>query len=291
MDQLIGIMFDDPAWNASANSATVSIYAALNISAGISGQLVLAADSGRTLPKFDNQTVSETEAKHAPIYTEATSLRVAVLLAMAAASLIGNAATMWNIKRSCISRRVTRHSWSAVYFLIFHLAVADLLVTVFCIFGEAAWSFTVEWRAGVVACKALKFLQLFSLYLSTFVLVLIGVDRWIAVKYPWKSLHMMRRCYRLIGIAYVLAAVLSLPQVSCYAKLHLYIYLALFVQYKYEYIYLFSSQHIQYCLILLAFQYRSNSARKLTRKLNFANCSHSFVNLFILIIFYGFQQL
>lgn len=207
-------LLENPTWNASGPLAAVSFYAGLKIDGHGQTSLVGGATAISDVPsvRFDNHTVDSIQ--HAPTYTEATSLRVAVLLAMAAASLIGNAATMWNINKSCISRRVTRHSWSAVYFLIFHLSVADLLVTGFCIFGEAAWSYSVEWRAGVVACKMLKFMQMFSLYLSTFVLVLIGVDRWIAVKYPWKSLHMMRRCYRLIALAYVLAAGLSVPQVS-----------------------------------------------------------------------------
>lgn len=204
----------EPTWNTSAQLAALSFYAGLKISDDGETSLVGGATVISELSSVDTNNNSFDAIQHAPIYTDATSLRVVVLLAMAAASLIGNAATMWNINNSCISRRVTRHSWSAVYFLIFHLALADLLVTIFCIFGEAAWSYSVEWRAGVVACKMLKFMQMFSLYLSTFVLVLIGVDRWIAVKYPWKSLHMMRRCYRLIGLAYVLSAGLSVPQVS-----------------------------------------------------------------------------
>uniref|UniRef100_A0A1I8Q7Y5 G-protein coupled receptors family 1 profile domain-containing protein n=1 Tax=Stomoxys calcitrans TaxID=35570 RepID=A0A1I8Q7Y5_STOCA len=53
---------------------------------------------------------------------------------------------------------------------------------------------------------------MFSLYLSTYVLVLIGVDRWIAVKYPMKSLNMAKRCYRLLGGTYILSFILSLPQ-------------------------------------------------------------------------------
>lgn len=186
-------------------------------------------------------TATTLHQQHAPQYNDATELRVIVLSALAAASLLGNLATMWNIKHqdgyTCISgggsgsqqqganangsrwhrrrrrRRLARHhSWSAVYFLLFHLAVADLLVTAFCIGGEAAWSYSVAWRMGVWACKGLKFAQMFSLYLSTFVLVLVGVDRWVAVKYPWKSLHMQHRCYRLLALAYLLAALLSVPQ-------------------------------------------------------------------------------
>lgn len=69
-----------------------------------------------------------------------------------------------------------------MYSLILHLSVADLLVTVFCLGGEAIWSYTVAWLAGNLACKLFKFAEMFSLYLSTFVLVLIGVDRFLAVR-------------------------------------------------------------------------------------------------------------
>ncbi|KAJ8714564.1 hypothetical protein PYW07_002789 [Mythimna separata] len=92
------------------------------------------------------------------------------------------------------------------------LSIADLLVTVFCIAGEAAWSFTVQWYAGNIACKLFKFLQMFALYLSTFILVLIGVDRWLAVKYPMRSMATATRSGRLVIIAWVLSLVLSVPQ-------------------------------------------------------------------------------
>lgn len=39
------------------------------------------------------------------------------------------------------------------------MAVADLLVTVFCIVAEAAWTATVAWLADEVTCKGLKYMQ------------------------------------------------------------------------------------------------------------------------------------
>ncbi|XP_038118401.1 gonadotropin-releasing hormone receptor isoform X1 [Culex quinquefasciatus] len=149
---------------------------------------------------------------HAPKLSRSGVIRVLVLAAMAIVSLLGNIATMWSIQRNRKSRRLARHNWSAIYSLIFHLSIADLLVTVFCIIGEATWSYTVAWLAGTVACKLVKLLQMFSLYLSTYVLVLIGVDRWVAVKYPMKSLNTARRCHRFLLCAYSLSFLLSIPQ-------------------------------------------------------------------------------
>lgn len=125
--------------------------------------------------------------EHAPQLTDKVIVKVIVLSLMGVLSLIGNIATIWNIQKNRATRRALRHSCSAIYALILHLSVADILVTFFCIIGEALWSFTVEWLAGEAGCKLVKIFQMFALYLSTNVLVLIGIDRWVAVKYPMKS--------------------------------------------------------------------------------------------------------
>lgn len=163
---------------------------------------------------YDDNGSSILRLEHAPQLSRASVIKVIVLSVMAVISLLGNIATMWNIYKTRLTRRTSHHSWSAVYSLIFHLSIADVLVTGFCIIGEAVWCYTVQWLAGDFTCKVVKLFQMFSLYLSTYVLVLIGVDRWIAVKYPMKSLNMAKRCYRLLGGAYVLSFLLSLPQVS-----------------------------------------------------------------------------
>lgn len=157
--------------------------------------------------------VNITALMHAPEFTDAALVRVYVLTVLGVISLIGNLATIWNIRKTKATRRASRHTWSAIHFLILQLSIADLLVTVFCIFGEAVWNYTVEWVAGELACKLVKFFQMFSLYLSTYVLVLIGIDRWIAVKYPMKSLNMAKRCHRLLVSAYFVSLILSSPQV------------------------------------------------------------------------------
>jgi hypothetical protein len=124
---------------------------------------------------------------HAPQLTDKVIVKVVVLSLMGFISLIGNIATIWNIQKNRATRRALRHSCSAIYALILHLSVADILVTFFCIIGDALWSWTVQWMAGEAACKLVKIFQMFALYLSTNVLVLIGIDRWVAVKYPMKS--------------------------------------------------------------------------------------------------------
>lgn len=174
------------------------------------------------------------QLQHAPGLTDKVIVKVIVLSLMGIISLIGNIATIWNIQKNRATRRALRHSCSAIYALILHLSVADILVTFFCIIGEALWSYTVQWIAGEIICKLVKIFQMFALYLSTNVLVLIGIDRWVAVKYPMKSKFLNTSrflvsvavaddiCVKLISISlcyfqvfvYVISLVLSLPQVS-----------------------------------------------------------------------------
>lgn len=112
--------------------------------------------------------------EHAPHLTDKVILKVIVLSLMGIISLVGNVATIWNIQKNRSTRRALRHNCSAIYTLILHLSIADILVTFFCIIGEALWSYTVQWLAGEAACKLVKIFQMFALYLSTNVLVLIG---------------------------------------------------------------------------------------------------------------------
>lgn len=147
--------------------------------------------------------------KHAPIFNHSAAIRATVLFIMAILSLFANVATIISIHQN------RKHRLSTVYRLILHLSIADLFVTFFCITGDAAWYYTVQWIAGDVACKLFKFIQMFSLYLSTFVLVLIGVDRFVAVRYPMRSLT-AKYCNRFIAGAWVFSALFSIPQVRQY---------------------------------------------------------------------------
>lgn len=159
---------------------------------------------------------NRSEEGHAPQLTQAALVRALILSFLGIISFVGNIAILFHIiktKSMRKSSRIKTKSGSAIYTLILHLSIADLLVTIFCIFGESFWSFTVAWIAGEFACKFMKLFQMFALYLSTYVLVLIGIDRWVAVKYPMKSLNMAKRCHRLLILSYILSLLLSLPQV------------------------------------------------------------------------------
>jgi len=156
--------------------------------------------------------------EHAPKLTKEVYLRAIILAIMSFLSLACNLATIYSIMKN----RRRQRSYSAIYTLILHLSVADLFVTIFCMAGDAIWSYNVAWLWGNVACKIFKFLQMFSLYLSTFVLVLIGVDRFVAVRYPMKCRNMSQKFSRFVLLAWMLSFVLATPQVKYNRFVHYY---------------------------------------------------------------------
>lgn len=102
--------------------------------------------------------------------------------------------------------------WSRIYSLMAHLSLADLLVAVFNILPQLAWDVTFRFRGGDVLCRAVKYSQIFVLYLSTYVLMVMSFDRYLAVNRPrrWNSRLLMRR---LVGGAWLMSGLFSVPQI------------------------------------------------------------------------------
>ncbi|XP_054715565.1 gonadotropin-releasing hormone receptor-like [Uloborus diversus] len=142
----------------------------------------------------------------APIFNDRAKIRVIILSTISIVSLIGNIAVLITIRRN------HRKSQSTIYLLIGVLAIADLSVTTFCVVVDAIWAYTVQWMANDAVCKMVKFLQMFSLYFSTFLLVVIGYDRYDAIRYPMRRAYSKRKVRKLLLVAVLLSAVFSTPQ-------------------------------------------------------------------------------
>lgn len=145
---------------------------------------------------------------HAPSLDQKTLIKSIVLFIIAIFAYVGNIATLTSILK------MGRQTTSTVYMLLVQLAIADLLVTTFCITTDAIWMLTVQWYGGNFFCKVVKFMQMFSLYFSTFVLVLIGFDRLFAVRFPMGRLRAKKDIRKGIVCIWTLSAVFSCPQVS-----------------------------------------------------------------------------
>lgn len=132
--------------------------------------------------------------------------KVAVQSFILALAIFGNTCLFLALQRR-------RRNFTRMHVFIAHLCFADMLVAFFNILPQLIWDLMGEWKAGGVMCKFIKFMQVFVMYLSTYVLVLTALDRRRAICSPLLS-HTWT--YRLVHLsvagAYLLSAILSIPQ-------------------------------------------------------------------------------
>lgn len=179
-----------------------------------SGSVCFSTVNESTMPAGNKAIILEEQAhlEKAPQMTQWVIVRVAVLTLIGGVSLLANAmalASIFNMRQ----RRMLSHS-STLYMILAHMAVADLLVTSFCIVAEAAWTYTVQWLADESMCKFVKYMQVFALYLSTFILVVLALDQLLIVRYPLRRDANIALIRRVIISAWLFAALLSVPQVG-----------------------------------------------------------------------------
>uniref|UniRef100_A0A0P4WLQ5 G-protein coupled receptors family 1 profile domain-containing protein n=1 Tax=Scylla olivacea TaxID=85551 RepID=A0A0P4WLQ5_SCYOL len=107
-----------------------------------------------------------------------------------------------------------RHRKSRVNMMILHLSLADMIVTFVFLPTEITWHVTIEWVFGNFGCKVYKFLSAFGFYMSSMVLVCISLDRYFAVLHPLKVNDAQRRGKIMLFFAWLISAVISLPQIG-----------------------------------------------------------------------------
>ena len=105
-----------------------------------------------TTDAHNGTNTSDIEYEPAPTFTAVMLTRCILFGVMFVISFIGNVATLVQMRR-------LRRRKSTINTLIVNLALADLLVTFFCIAGDAAWVITVQWLAGNFMCKFVKYMQ------------------------------------------------------------------------------------------------------------------------------------
>jgi len=106
-----------------------------------------------------------------------------------------------------------RNNKSRVNMFIMHLSIADLIVTFIMMPLEIGWRSTVEWLAGDAACRILMFFRTFGLYLSSFVLVVISLDRYFAILHPLSLNDADKRGKIMLCFAWLFSVIASVPQV------------------------------------------------------------------------------
>lgn len=96
--------------------------------------------------------------------------------------------------------------------MLMHLAIADLFVTLVLVPTEIGIAATVQWYAGDFMCRVMAFSKVFGIYLSSYVMICISLDRYYAILKPLKISGIDSRTRIMLASAWVGAAVCSAPQ-------------------------------------------------------------------------------
>ncbi|XP_011351068.1 allatostatin-A receptor isoform X3 [Ooceraea biroi] len=96
---------------------------------------------------------------------------------------------------------------STTNILIINLAVADLLFIVFCI-PFTATDFVMPWPFGNIWCKIVQYLIIVTAYASVYTLVLMSLDRFLAVVHPIASMSWRTKDHAVLAICIAWAVIL-----------------------------------------------------------------------------------
>ncbi|XP_053845364.1 oxytocin receptor [Anomalospiza imberbis] len=110
----------------------------------------------------------------------------------------------------------TRHKHSRMYFFMKHLSIADLVVAIFQVLPQLIWDITFRFYGPDFLCRLIKYLQVVGMFASTYMLLLMSLDRCLAICQPLRSLH--RRADRVsVLLTWLLCLLVSIPQIHIFS--------------------------------------------------------------------------
>ncbi|XP_061102895.1 neuropeptide Y receptor type 2 [Conger conger] len=118
--------------------------------------------------------------------------------------LIGNSLVIYVVYKFKTLRTVTN-------FFITNLAMADLLVNALCLPFTLLYTLQGEWKFGQVMCFMLPYAQGLAVHVSTVTLNVIALDRHRCIVYPMQTKMSKDMCFVIIGITWVISAILASP--------------------------------------------------------------------------------
>ncbi|XP_063813324.1 vasopressin V1b receptor [Pseudophryne corroboree] len=136
---------------------------------------------------------------------------VAVLGTILTVTTLGNLGVLLAIYRR--GKKMTR-----MHLFIVHLAITDLAVALFQILPQLIWDITFRFIGSDLLCRVVKYTQVMSMFASTYMLMMMTIDRYIAVCHPLKTLQQpSRHAYIMIGSTWIISCLLSLPQIFIFS--------------------------------------------------------------------------
>uniref|UniRef100_A0A3P9K902 G-protein coupled receptors family 1 profile domain-containing protein n=1 Tax=Oryzias latipes TaxID=8090 RepID=A0A3P9K902_ORYLA len=112
-----------------------------------------------------------------------------------------------------------RKQMSRMRIFVFHLCLADLVVAFFQVCPQLIWDITDRFVGPDLVCRLVKYLQVLGMFSSTYMIVVMTVDRYQAVCNPMVKFQRARtRINMPVCAAWALSFVGSLPQVFIFSQ-------------------------------------------------------------------------
>ncbi|XP_018410731.1 PREDICTED: oxytocin receptor [Nanorana parkeri] len=140
---------------------------------------------------------------------EVAKVEVAVLAVILFLALAGNICVL-------IAIHINRHKHSRMYFFMKHLSIADLVVALFQVLPQLIWDITFRFYAPDIMCRLVKYLQVVGMFASTYMLLLMSLDRCLAICQPLRSLHRRSDCVYVL-ITWIISFLFSVPQILIFS--------------------------------------------------------------------------
>ncbi|KFQ14814.1 Neuropeptide S receptor, partial [Leptosomus discolor] len=125
-------------------------------------------------------------------------------------TIAGNAIVLFSTWRRKRKSRMT--------FFVTQLAITDSFTGLINIMTDIIWRYTGDFMAPDIVCRVVRYFQVVLLYASTYVLVSLSIDRYHAIVYPMKFLQGERQAKVLIGVAWSLSFLFSIPTLIIFGK-------------------------------------------------------------------------
>ncbi|KAM6927342.1 arg8-vasotocin receptor-like [Xenentodon cancila] len=112
-----------------------------------------------------------------------------------------------------------RKQMSRMRIFVFHLCLADLVVAFFQVCPQLMWDITDRFVGPDLICRLVKYLQVLGMFLSTYMIVVMTVDRYQAVCNPMVKFQRTRTRLNIpVCCAWGISVLGSLPQVFIFSQ-------------------------------------------------------------------------
>uniref|UniRef100_A0A8C1HV32 Arginine vasopressin receptor 1Ab n=1 Tax=Cyprinus carpio carpio TaxID=630221 RepID=A0A8C1HV32_CYPCA len=159
-----------------------------------------------TMVNASNQTTANNDTDPFGRNEDVAKMEITVLGVTFLVAVIGNLCVL-------LAMHNNKKKSSRMHLFIKHLSLADLVVAFFQVLPQLCWEITFRFYGPDFLCRIVKHLQVLGMFASTYMMVMMTLDRYIAICHPLKTLQQpTKRAYIMIGSTWLCSLLLSTPQ-------------------------------------------------------------------------------